>query len=166
MLQARRHLIRIEAALGPTLATMRATVLHDQAFSEVAIERFGSREKDGRVLPRSGRHREAVRQEFLAGARQLAQTFYRMLNVKGVREIWVEPEVGLSMIMVGACAPHRRYRLWGAKDHVAQVRESVLRTWGSDHVFATAELARDALDAANEERGGILKRLEDHELAA
>ncbi len=68
---------RVPAALWPTL---RAVALHDKDFKALAMERFGSRAvsrmKGDRIVstmvPRSGTHREIIRQEFLDAARALA----------------------------------------------------------------------------------------------
>lgn len=86
------YLVRhIETALGPLADTMRRIVLEDQCFSDVAIERFGSRvqswieseKQRGRtkkgarmvfvekIVPKSGRHREIIRDEFMAGLDRL-----------------------------------------------------------------------------------------------
>lgn len=86
------YLVRhIETALGPLADTMRRVVLEDQSFSDVAIARFGSRvqnwiesekqrvrTKKGarmvfveKIVPKSGRHREIIRDEFMAGLDRL-----------------------------------------------------------------------------------------------
>lgn len=82
---------RLEAAIGAVVDTVRAVALEDQSFSEVAIARFGSRKqswleseksrgrtkKGGKLafveklVPKSGRHREIVRDEFLLGLGRL-----------------------------------------------------------------------------------------------
>lgn len=78
-------LMRIESRVpAHLLTTLRAVALHDRDFKAVAIERWGSRTvqridsaaKKPRVTsslePRSGRHRERVRAEFMEGAAILA----------------------------------------------------------------------------------------------
>jgi hypothetical protein len=82
---------RCDAALGELVATMRAVALEDKSFSEVAIARFGSRKqswleqekergrtkKGGKmvfvekIVPKSGRHREFIREEFSEGLARL-----------------------------------------------------------------------------------------------
>jgi hypothetical protein len=91
ILDADYMLRAIEAAIGPLVDTMRAVALEDRSFSEVAISRFGSRTqswveqeksrsrtKQGgkmvfvdKVVPKSGRHREIIREEFLLGVARL-----------------------------------------------------------------------------------------------
>ena len=77
----------IESRLGGTVHTMRDVVLHDLSFSEVAMKRFGSREVDYidvgkgkrkprsyvKLAPRSGRHREVIREEFFQGLQLLVE---------------------------------------------------------------------------------------------
>lgn len=66
------HAVRtIEAAIGAYITTVRAIVLDDQTFSEVAIERFGGKANVDKPMPRSGRHRQIVRDEFMAGLTRL-----------------------------------------------------------------------------------------------
>lgn len=80
-----------EVAVGGVVATLRAVALDDKSFSQVAIERFGSRKQDwleqnksrgrGRdgkalvfiekIVPKSGRHREIIRREFLLAVERL-----------------------------------------------------------------------------------------------
>lgn len=69
---SKHNLALCEAGIGsPYLDTLRAIGLHDMRFADVAMERFGSRMvsyiEQGRHLekpaPRSGRHREIVRNE-------------------------------------------------------------------------------------------------------
>lgn len=75
---------RIEQFIpGHLLQTLRSVALHDLDFKAVAIERYGSRtveriDTTGRkprvttsVEPRSGRHREAIRQQFMEAASAL-----------------------------------------------------------------------------------------------
>lgn len=80
--EALRH---CEAAMGVIADTMRAVALDDQNYSDVAKARFGSREVSridigtGRdaprhyttIEPKSGRHREIIREEFLRGLGRL-----------------------------------------------------------------------------------------------
>jgi hypothetical protein len=84
---------RCDAEMGAVADTMRAVALEDQSFSEVAIARFGSRtqswieqekvrgrtKKGGKlrfvekIVPKSGRHREIIRDEFLLGLERLKE---------------------------------------------------------------------------------------------
>jgi hypothetical protein len=77
--------------MGAVADTVRAVAIEDQTFSEVAIARFGSRvqtwieqektrgrSKKGtklafvdKIVPKSGRHREIIRDEFLLGLSRL-----------------------------------------------------------------------------------------------
>lgn len=75
-----------DKAMGAIGDTMRAVALQDMSFSDVAIARFGSRERQrivigsGRrkpkvvneIVPRSGRHREIIRDEFLSALKILS----------------------------------------------------------------------------------------------
>lgn len=99
---------RCESAMGAVVDTVRAVALEDKSFSDVAIERFGGRkqnwlvqeEKSGRtkaraqnkdrtkpkplprfvdkIVPKSGRHREIIRDEFLLGLKRLKEA-HRLL---------------------------------------------------------------------------------------
>ncbi|AHE55899.1 hypothetical protein [Sphingomonas sanxanigenens] len=82
---ARSLLASIESGIGANLDTLRAVALQDQTFSEVAMERYGSREVErvvagkGRVppaivktlAPRSGKHRTLVRDQFMTALARL-----------------------------------------------------------------------------------------------
>jgi hypothetical protein len=71
----------IEVQLGALVHTMRAVALHDLTFSEAAMKRFGAREVDYidigkgkrkprstvKLVPKSGSHRQIVRDEFFQG---------------------------------------------------------------------------------------------------
>ncbi|WP_395391591.1 hypothetical protein WBP07_12985 [Novosphingobium sp. BL-8A] len=75
----------IERHLGAMVHTLRDVALLDFTFSEVAMKRFGSREVDWidvgkgkrnprsivKLVPKSGTHRQIVRDEFFAGLRAL-----------------------------------------------------------------------------------------------
>jgi hypothetical protein len=75
----------VESQLGALVHTMRDVVLMDFTFSEVAMKRFGSREVDwidigkgkrkprsiAKLVPKSGTHRQIIRDEFFAGLRLL-----------------------------------------------------------------------------------------------
>lgn len=77
---------RIESSLGALVHTMRDIVLLDMTFSEAAMKRFGSREVDWidvgkgkrkprsvvKLAPKSGTHRQIVRDEFFRGLDLLA----------------------------------------------------------------------------------------------
>jgi hypothetical protein len=87
----RRLEVRVMAGLLPTL---RAVALLDKEFKTIAIERFGSREVERidttvrrptvttSIEPKSGRHRQIVRDEFLAAATQLAAAVKALQPVK------------------------------------------------------------------------------------
>ncbi len=81
----------LEAAMGAVVDVVRAVALEDCSYSDIAIARWGSRRqswieqeasrartKSGRkmayverIVPKSGRHRERIREEFLLGLRRL-----------------------------------------------------------------------------------------------
>lgn len=167
ILDARKRVANCEAVMGTNVSVMRDVVLLDRSFSEIAIDKFGSREEGGRVLPRSGRHRAIVRDQFLAGVRALAQRVEATVAMAGSIEIWVEVEARGARIVLGRCAPHRRYRLWGSYDAVSNVRFLLDQRFGRDFLFATADEARSMLDWANGvSNHGRLRALEDEELAA
>lgn len=88
VVHADRVIDRLERAVGPVADTMRAVALDDRSYSDVAIQRWGSRKQNWiaqpegtggkashveKIVPKSGRHREAIRQEFLLGLRRLVQ---------------------------------------------------------------------------------------------
>lgn len=196
ILDARRRVSMCERVLGRSLATMRGLVLHDRSISDLAIERFGGRRQDWievtepilkpdgkqlvikdvgpqwrtfhreKLVPRSGRHREIVRQEFLAGIRALTRQLAAANNMRGVTEIWIEPLERGATLVIGPCAPARRYRLWGSYDDVAEVRFLVEKEHPRGHVYPSAEQARVVLDDANEKSRRPLLRLDEEELAA
>jgi hypothetical protein len=74
-----------ERYIGPTLDTLRDVALNDMTFRELAMKRFGSREvsridvgkgkKKPRhyttIEPKSGRHREVIRAEFMQAVSRL-----------------------------------------------------------------------------------------------
>jgi hypothetical protein len=85
---AERTLDRLEQAMGAVADTVRAVALEDQSYSDVAIARWGSRKQSWiqqpnkrqgkavnaeKIVPKSGRHREIIRQEFLLGLRRLVE---------------------------------------------------------------------------------------------
>lgn len=85
---ANRTLDLLEQAMGSVADTVRAVAIEDRSYSDVAIQRWGSRKqswiiqpagKAGRashvekIVPKSGRHREAIRQEFLLGLSRLVR---------------------------------------------------------------------------------------------
>jgi hypothetical protein len=172
ILDAKRKLQYCEHGLGSLRDTMRGVVLLDKSFSEIAIDRFGSRivkppayfDKEGRargdhrekIAPRSGRHRETVRQEFIAGLRTLTDTVRAMVATGSVEEIWVDPNAdGTAIIKRGIAAPAGRYRCWG---------DSVLL----DNVIAelSFQSATAAILAIKTVEDSRLRHLEPDELAA
>lgn len=80
---------QIESQLGALVRTMRDVVLMDMTFSDVAMKRFGAREVDYidvgkgkrkprslvKLAPKSGTHRQIVRDEFFAGLALLTHDF-------------------------------------------------------------------------------------------
>lgn len=86
-----------DTAMGAYAPTMRAVALEDQSFSDVAIARFGSRTQNwlemekqrgrtkkgakmvfvDKIVPKSGRHREIIKEEFAAGLELLIKAVRR-----------------------------------------------------------------------------------------
>ncbi|UZW54950.1 hypothetical protein NUH86_15965 [Sphingobium sp. JS3065] len=180
MLDAKKRLRICENSFGKELETMRGVVLADKSFSDLAIERFGSRivkparhmdraarqrgEHQERILPKSGRHREIVRQEFLSGLRSLAETVRGMVARSAIEEIWVQPlQDGKARIRRGSIAPQGTYWCWGDPELVDMIMGELHRLHGDDLMFSSAAGAIDALKSAEKDR---LKSLEAEELAA
>jgi hypothetical protein len=112
-LQFGSHLDLIEHALGSLLPTMRAVVLDDKTFSQVAIERFGGRRQTwveqnetcgtdrkgkrlafvDKVAPQSGRHRQIIADEFKAGLARLIQVHAPYVSTGGDRPREASPPV-------------------------------------------------------------------------
>lgn len=94
---ARLMLKTLEADIGAVVHTLRRVALLDATFSEVAIHRYGSREVSkvitgkGRqkpsivneIVPRSGKHREAVRAEFFLAVTRLVDNVQPHLRTGG-----------------------------------------------------------------------------------
>ena len=87
---ASRTLERLEQAVGAVADTVRGVAIEDRSYSDLAIARWGSRKqswiqqpnpkrKGGKatfsekIVPKSGRHREIIRQEFLLGLKRLVE---------------------------------------------------------------------------------------------
>ena len=82
---ARMRLAGLERGIGAVAHTLREVALHDVTFSDLAIKRYGSREVSkiitgkGRqkprivneIVPKSGKHREAIRAEFFLAVNRL-----------------------------------------------------------------------------------------------
>lgn len=119
-----------------------------------------------KIAPRSGRHREMVRQEFVCGLNALTRRLESEVNMAGVQEIWIEPDDACAFLRLGMCSPPRRFRLWGSRDEVAQLRDVLANTYGAELRFGTAQAALDALNAANDKLRRPLLCLEGDELAA
>jgi len=194
IVEARRKVRLCEAALGKALSVMRAVALHDMSFSEIAIERYGHRPQnwidvnvpvliDGRqpivdgkplmkaehrekIVPRSGRHRELVRQEFIAGLRLLVDRVRDLSSVQGIEEIWIEPRKDCAIVHRGVCAPNGLYRLWGGSGQVDHVLAELRTLHGESLTFKTAEDARAVLEIAAgfDKLRANLHRLEPEEL--
>ena len=66
---------------GAAVHTLRAVALEDKSYAQVAMERWGSREQQWivrgehktKIVPKSGRHAEAVRDEFLQAVSKLTE---------------------------------------------------------------------------------------------
>jgi len=79
--QAKANLRMCEDAIGSVLSTLQSVALMDRPFREVAMVRFGSREKsyiiDGhfrtRIIPRSKAHVRVIEDEFFLGLRRLVE---------------------------------------------------------------------------------------------
>lgn len=169
MIDAKRKVRVCESALGQSLTTMRGVVLDDKSFSDLAIERFGSRlaKASGgrtRVAPKSGRHRELIRQEFIAGMRALTDQIRRMVTTGGVEEVWVDlQDDGTATIRRSVAAPGGRYRCWGDNILIDRVMADLHERYGPALAFKSAPLAIAALRGAED---GRLRHLEPEELAA
>lgn len=179
IITAKKQLRRCEARMGPSLSTMRSVALDDLSFSQIAIARFGCRvlryehvdaerrargEHREKIRPRSGRDRDVIRREFLHGLRALADTVRSLTTTAGVEEVWVYPEQdGTASIRRGVSAPNGLYRCWGEADKIDTIMSALLAEHGPRLVFNTPQLARAALDRADE---GRLERLDPEELAA
>lgn len=169
MIDAKRKLKLCEMNLGYTRDTLRGVVLDDKSFRQIAMDRYGSRvttDKLGRqkVAPRSGRHREIIRQEFIAGMRILTDRIRHMVTTGSIEEVWVEPlEDGTATIRRGIAAPAGRYRVWGDNVLVDRVMSDLHAKYGATLSFRTADVA--VLILTQVEAGRLL-RLEPEELAA
>ncbi|WP_298691747.1 hypothetical protein [uncultured Sphingomonas sp.] len=189
--EARRKVALCERPLGALLAVMRAVVLEDLSFSEIAMARYGSRKRDWidvdvpvirdgkplkvkgkvvkeartveRLAPRSPRHREIIAQEFRDGLRILTVQHQLLGSRSAIEEIWIQPEAdGTATIHRGVSAPNGLYRVWGGRTMVAKVFVE-LGEEHSDLTFPTPFAAKHALDEA---AGGRLIGLMESELAA
>lgn len=69
-----------EAGLGGMRETVRLVALHDHTYADIAIARFGSRPHHDRPVPRSGRHRDIIRKEFMVGLKRLAASVTTLLG--------------------------------------------------------------------------------------
>ncbi|MFX4086151.1 hypothetical protein ACKU27_13720 [Sphingobium yanoikuyae] len=180
MLDAKRKLQYCEHGFGNLKDTMRGVVLMDKSFSEIAIDRFGSRivkppayvDKEGhargdhreKITPRSGRHRETVRQEFIVGLKVLTDTVRAMITTGSVEEIWVDPNAdGTALIKRGIAAPAGRYRCWGDSALLDRVIAELRAQCGNDLSFKSATAAISAIKTVED---GRLRHLDPEELAA
>ncbi|KPH66890.1 hypothetical protein [Novosphingobium sp. ST904] len=89
----------IECQLGALVHTLRDVALMDLTFSEAAMKRFGSREVDWidvgkgkrkprsivKLAPKSGTHRQIIRDEFFSGLRLLIDAAAPYLSRKAIR---------------------------------------------------------------------------------
>lgn len=195
ILEAKRKLRLCEEAMGgQVLTTMRAVVLDDRSFSEIAIARFGGRNQDWiivdepvlrngkpvtengklvtktvhreRIAPRSGRHRQAVSDEFRVGLRALTDRVRSLVSRPGIEELWIEPAGKGASIRRGVCAPNGLYRRWGSSIHIDGVLAAMRGVHGETLSFASASAAQGALEAADIAAGSHLAQLASEELAA
>ena len=168
MIDAKRKLRMCEAALGHSLATMQGVALDDKSFSQLAMDRFGSRithTRNGKptVAPKSGRHRETIRGEFLQGLKLLTDHLRRAVTTGAVEEVWVDPlPDGAAVIRRSFVAPAGRYRCWGDNVLVDRVMSELEKKFGQDLRFSSAVLAIEALKQVED---GRLRHLEEEELA-
>jgi hypothetical protein len=190
MAEAKRKVRLCEEVLGNVLLTVRAVALYDRTFSDIAIERFGGRSQDWiedqpvfkangqplrengkvvmekvsrpRIVPRSGRHRQLVRDEFYAGLRLLTKRVRNLTIQPGIEEVWIQPGSGHATIYRGVSAPNGLYRLWGDSDRIDDLMSRLRDAHGDELDFPTPQEARLALDEAD---GGRLSRLSEQELA-
>ncbi|SDC52398.1 hypothetical protein SAMN05444678_103266 [Sphingomonas sp. YR710] len=83
VLTARADVALCESLMGEWRPTMRAVAIEDRTYAAVAMARFGSRNQDwydgargafvAKPVPRSNRHPQIIRAEFLAGLQALAE---------------------------------------------------------------------------------------------
>jgi hypothetical protein len=195
ILEAKRKVRLCEEAMGgQVLTTMRAVVLDDRSFSEIAIERFGGRNQNWiiidepvlrngkpvtengkrvtktvhreRIAPRSGRHRQAVSDEFRVGLRALTDRVRSLVSRPGIEELWIEPAGKGASIRRGVCAPNGLYCRWGSSIHIDGVLAALRGTHGETLSFTSAAAAQGALEAADAAAGSHLAHLVREELAA
>ena len=191
VVEAKRKLAMIERDLGRSLAVLRDVVLQDKSFSVIAMERYGCRSRswiivdepvlrkgqpvlaDGKpvtravhredVVPRSGRDRARVAEEFYTGVKLLALAIERMTEA-GVHEVWVHArEDGTGIVHRASLAPNGTFRMWGHPGVVETVLNKLLEKNDDRLTFPSPEAARDALIEAAD---GSLGQLEPDELAA
>jgi hypothetical protein len=195
ILEAKRKLRLCEEAMGgQVLTTMRAVVLDDRSFSEIAIERFGGRNQDWiivdepvfrngkpvtengkpvtktvhreRIAPRSGRHRQVVSDEFRIGLRALTDRVRSLVSRPGIEELWIESAGKGASIRRGVCAPNGLYRRWGSSIHIDGVLAAMRGMYGETLSFMSASAAQGALEAADTATGNHLSQLASEELVA
>lgn len=156
---ANGEIARIEAMISRPawLPILRAVALHDVDFKQLAIERYGSREVQridvsarkpkvaSTIEPRSGRHREIIRQEFLWAAIDLTAAV--LPRITAAREI---------VQRIAAMPTETDEQLAEAEKHQAQARIMV------DPAIVDSEFLDDAgyMRPWDEIRLIILSRLE------
>jgi hypothetical protein len=97
--------VACEAAVGSLVTTLRAVAIEDKSFSQVAIERFGSRKQswivqngqrrrdrtgapmvfEEKIVPKSGRHRDIISKEFTDAVRRLTAAHQKQTSTKADR---------------------------------------------------------------------------------
>lgn len=169
MLDAKLKVRHCESGMGQTRDTMRAVVLDDKSFSEIAMDRFGSHTRPAprkgeavQIRPKSGRHREIIRREFLAGLKILTDEINRM-EARGVgEEVWVDVMGdGSAKIRRTLACPLGKYRCWGDNAEIDRVMADLRTEYGAALHFPTAGAAIHALSTVAGQR---LRRLEPSEL--
>ena len=141
---AQRTMDRLHQAMGSVADTVRAVALDDQSYSEVAIQRWGSRKQHWikqpdasggnaasveKLVPKSGRHREAIRQEFLLGLGRLIQAV-QLLTASTVRIRPVtRPVVGVDIAPAPAVEPSEDRPKVGAIDPAFLNEHGFMRDW-------------------------------------
>ena len=175
--EAREVIMRLESAIGPLLDTLRAVALEDRTFSDVAMERFGSRVRDWlevdapvmmngkqvvidgkpqrhavfveQLAPKSGRHREIIREEYLQAVKMLAAAIRDRGRAGDAEGVWVSSLAsGGAMIFRGVMGPKGACCLRGLPGAVVATFESLGRGLNGELEYPNFQTAKAALVAA------------------
>ena len=176
--EAREQITSFEAAVGPIVDTLRAVALEDRSFSEIAMERFGSRKqswilvdepviqngvpvmKDGKqvrhtverekLVPRSNRHREIIRFEYREAVTLLTAAIRAKIAPPAPEEIWVSPlSSGRARISRGPMGPKSAYRMRGPYHAIGATVAALARGMESELEFPSYRAAKEALIEAS-----------------